>query len=193
MTNEFSAQSTSDKQDHGKWFAVVTTPQHEKATTRNLDFSGIETFLPTYESSRVWKNRQKVKLELPLFPTYLFVRIDQQDRARVLRTPGVRQLVGNGREPLCVPDREIEFLRTGLLERRAEPYVDLIEGQRVRVKSGSMCGVEGWLVRKSGEFRFVLTVQLIHRHVAFGGGCIHAGTDRRLSDPLRSTAVRCPP
>ena len=59
------------------WFAVVTAPQHEKAAFRHLDFGGIETFLPTYESTRVWKNRQKVKLQLPLFPTYLFVRIDR--------------------------------------------------------------------------------------------------------------------
>ena len=82
---------------------MVTTPQHEKAAVRHLDFGGVETFLPTYESPRVWKNRQKVKVELPLFPTYLFVRIDHGDRARVLRAPGVRQLVGNSREPLACP------------------------------------------------------------------------------------------
>src|SRR6201999_4398226 len=108
-----------------------TTPQHEKAAFRHLDFGGIETFLPTYESTRVWKNRQQVKVELPLFPTYLFVRIDQAERSRVLRTPGVRQLGGNSRESLCLPDREIEFLRTSLLEQKAEPYAGLVEGQRV--------------------------------------------------------------
>ena len=166
MTNVTTAQLPCEEQDPRRWFAVVTTPQHEKAAFRHLDFGGIETFLPTYESTRVWKNRQKVKVELPLFPTYLFVRIDRGERARVLCTPGVRQLVGNSREPLSLPDREIEFLRTSLLERKAEPYAGLIEGQRVRVKSGAMRGVEGWLVRKSSEFRFVLTVQLIHRHVA---------------------------
>ncbi len=166
MTNVSPAQSPSDRQDPRSWFAVVTTPQHEKAALRHLDFAGIETFLPTYESSRIWKNRQKVKVELPLFPTYLFVRIDHGERARVLRTPGVRQLVGNSREPLSLPDREIEFLRTSLSEQKAEPYAGLIVGQRVRIKSGSMQGVEGWLVRKSSEWRFVLTVQLIHHHVA---------------------------
>jgi transcription antitermination factor NusG len=166
MTNVSSAQSPSIEQDPRRWFAVVTTPQHEKAASRHLDFAGIETFLPTYESSRTWKNRQKVKVELPLFPTYLFVRIDQAERTRVLRTPGVRQLVGNSREPLCLPDREIEFLRTSLLEQKAEPHVGLIVGQRVRIKRGPMRGVEGWLVRKSTEWRFVLTVQLIHQHVA---------------------------
>ena len=166
MTNVTGAQMPYEEQDPRKWFAVITTPQHEKAAFRHLDFGGIETFLPTYESSRVWKNRQKVTVELPLFPTYLFVRIDREERTRVLRTPGVRQLVGNSREPLSVADREIEFLRSSLLEKKAEPYADLIEGERVRIKSGPMQGVEGWLVRKSSGWRFVLTVQLIHHQVA---------------------------
>src|ERR1700761_177433 len=107
MTNVTSTELPFDVDDPRRWFAVVTTPQHEKAAFRHLDFGGIEAFLPTYESSRVWKNRQRVKVELPLFPTYLFVRIDQAERTRVLRTPGVRQLVGNSREALCLPDREI--------------------------------------------------------------------------------------
>jgi transcription antitermination factor NusG len=166
MTKVISAHLPYPEQDPRRWFAVVTTPQHEKAAFRYLDVNGIETFLPTYESSRVWKNRQKVTLELPLFPTYLFVRIDQEERTRVLRTPGVRQLVGNSREPLSVADREIEFLRTSLLEKKAEPHAGLIAGQRVRVKSGPMQGVEGWLVRKSSGWRFILTVQLIHHQVA---------------------------
>ena len=166
MTNVTSTQLPHGEQDPRRWFAVVTTPQHEKAAFRHLDYGGIETFLPTYESARVWKNRQKVKVELPLFPTYLFVRIDQGDRGHVLRTPGVRRLVGNSREPLSLPDREIEFLRTSLSGQKAEPYADLLEGQRVRIKSGAMRGVEGWLVRKSSEWRFVLTVHLIHHHVA---------------------------
>jgi transcriptional antiterminator RfaH len=166
MTILSPTQSPSYQQDPRKWFAVVTTPQHEKAAFRHLDFAGIETFLPTYESSRTWKNRQKVTVELPLFPTYLFVRIDQADRAGVLRTPGVKRLVGNSREPLSLPDREVEFLRTNIMQQKAEPYADLIAGQRVRIKSGAMQGLEGWLVRKSSGWRFILTVELIHQHVA---------------------------
>ncbi len=148
------------------WYAALTTPQHEKAALRQLDCGGIETFLPTYSSSRTWKNRQKVTLELPLFPTYLFVRIDPSERTRVLRTPGVRRLVGNSREPLSVADREIEFLRDSLGEQKVEPHTGLVEGERVRVKAGALRGMEGCLVRKCSDWRFVLTVQLIHQHVA---------------------------
>jgi transcription antitermination factor NusG len=154
------------EQGNRKWFAAVTTPQHEKSALRHLDSSGIETFLPTYQLCRTWKNRQKVRVELPLFPTYLFVHIDHAERSGVLRTPGVRQLVGNSREPVSLADREIDFLRMTLCEQSAEPYAGLVEGQRVRIKSGSMRGVEGLLIRKSSEWRFILTVQLIHRYVA---------------------------
>ena len=102
---------------------MLTTPKHEKAAVKHLDIAGVETFLPTYESPRVWKNRQKVNVQLPLFPTYLFVRIDHQDRGKVLRAPGVRQLVGTSREALPLPDHEIEFLRNSLWEQKAEPYL----------------------------------------------------------------------
>src|ERR1700692_4037294 len=110
MTTLSPTQSPSYQQDPRKWCAVVTTPQHAKAAFRHLDFAGIETFLPTYESSRTWKNRQKVTVELPLFPTYLFVRIDQADRAGVLRTPGVKRLGGNRRETLSLPDPAVACL-----------------------------------------------------------------------------------
>ncbi len=161
-----SRQSLPSQQAARRWFAVVTNPKHEKVTLRHFDHEGIEGFLPTYASSRTWKNRQTVKLELPLFPTYLFARIDQGERARVLRTPGVRQLVGNGRESLSVADQEIDFLRTNLGAQKIEPHVGLVEGQRVRVRSGPLHGVEGWLVRKSSDWRFVLTVQLVQQQVA---------------------------
>jgi transcription antitermination factor NusG len=166
MITVSSVQWPPFERDPRNWFAVVTAPQHEKAALRHLDFAGVETFLPTYESSRIWKNRQKVRVQLPLFPTYLFVRIDHGDRAKVLGIPGVRRLVGNSREALSLPNREIEFLRASLLEQKAEPYAGLIVGQRVRIKSGAMRGVEGSLVRKSSEWRFILTVQLIRHHVA---------------------------
>ena len=84
----------------------------------------------------------------------------------MLRAPGVRQLVGTRREPLPLPDNEIEFLRTSIGEQRAEPYLGLVVGERVRIKSGAMQGVEGRLVRKNSEWRFVLTVEVINHHVA---------------------------
>src|ERR1039457_4035442 len=86
------------------WYAVYTAPQHEKSVLRQLTIREIETFLPTYETVRGWKNRQRIRLTLPLFPTYLFVRINFRERARVLQSPGVLRIVGNKRESVPLRD-----------------------------------------------------------------------------------------
>jgi transcription antitermination factor NusG len=147
------------------WYAVYTVPQHEKSALKHLDLREIESFLPVYETVRVWKNRQRMKLSLPLFPTYLFVHINFRERAKVLQSPGVLQIVGN-RGCAYIPDSEVELLRSGCSRQKIEPYRDLVIGEKVRIKSGVMQGLQGTLVRKSNSMRFVLTIELINQHAA---------------------------
>jgi transcription elongation factor/antiterminator RfaH len=148
------------------WYAVFTVPRNEKAVERHLNQREVECFLPTYEAERVWKNRQRVKVILPLFPTYLFVCINRRERSKVLQSPGVLQIVGNSREPLPLPDAEIDLLRSDFCKQRTEPYREFAVGQRVRVRNGIMQGVEGVLVRKNNRLRFILSLNLINQHAA---------------------------
>jgi transcription antitermination factor NusG len=148
------------------WYAVYTVPQHEKSAKKQLDVREIESFLPTYETVRVWKNRQRMKLILPLFPTYLFVHINSSERGKVLQSPGVLQIVGNNKESVALPDAEVEFLRSDYCRQRIEPYRDLVIGKKVRIRSGVMQGLQGTLVRKGDNMRFVLTIELINQHAA---------------------------
>ena len=148
------------------WFAVFTVPQNERAVVRNFDLRQIESFLPTCETTRIWKNRQRVKITSPLFPTYVFVRIGSAERIAILRSPGVLRIVGNCQGPVPIPDSEIEFLRSDFCKNRIEPYQELIVGERVRIKRGPMQGLEGTLVRKKSSLRFVLTLELINQHAA---------------------------
>lgn len=148
------------------WYAVYTVPQHEKSARKQLDVREIESFLPTYETVRIWKNRQRTKLILPLFPTYLFVRINSGERGKVLQSPGVLQIVGNSRESVPLPDAEVEFLRSDYCRQRIEPYRDLVIGKKVRIRSGVMQGLHGTLVRKGDNMRFVLTIELINQHAS---------------------------
>jgi transcription antitermination factor NusG len=149
-----------------RWFAVFTVPQNEKSVVRHLGLRQIESFLPAYETVRVWKNRQRVKTMLPLFPTYLFVHIHHRERARVLESPGVLHIIGNGRESIPVADGDIETLRASVNARLIEPYRDLVIGEKVRVKTGILQGVQGTLVRRSGRDRFVLSFDTINQHAA---------------------------
>ena len=149
-----------------QWFAAYTTPRHEKHVAEMLTERGIETFLPLHRTARQWKKSSPVILELPLFPTYVFVRIARNARGTVLGIPGVLSIVGSPREPWPLPDFEIEVLRRGILTRKIEPHPYLNVGEKVRVKSGAMAGVEGILIRKKNEFRVVLSLDAIIRSVA---------------------------
>ncbi|HWZ51834.1 MAG TPA: UpxY family transcription antiterminator [Granulicella sp.] len=149
-----------------QWFAVYTTPRHEKNVSELLAQRCIEAFLPLYRTGRQWKKSCPVVLELPLFPTYVFVRIVRHARATVLGLPGVLAIVGSPREPWPLPDLEMEALRRGLALHKAEPHPYLRVGDRVRIKAGVMTGVEGVLIRKKNEFRVVLSLDTIMQSIA---------------------------
>jgi transcription antitermination factor NusG len=162
VSDQFSTDSDSALQ----WFAAYTTPRHEKHVGEVLAERNIESFLPLYRTVRQWKKSSPVTLELPLFPCYLFVRINRAARGAVLSLPGVVSIVGSTKEPWPLPQLEVEALRLGARLGKAEPHPYLRVGERVRIKSGLMAGVEGILVRKKNEFRFVLTLEAIMRSVA---------------------------
>ena len=149
------------------WFAVYTTCRHEKRIAQHLSQREIEHYLPLYRADRKWRDGSKVTLELPLFPSYLFVRIKRSERASVLSVPGALAVVGGtGGEPAPLPDTAIQALRTGLKEHRIEPHPILRVGQFARIRSGAFAGMEGVVVRKKSGFRVVLTLEQIMKSVA---------------------------
>jgi transcription antitermination factor NusG len=161
-----SGALVSSVMESPKWFAVYTTPRHEKAVARHFEFRRIESFLPLYMDMHRWKNGCRVNVEQPLFPGYIFARIGRRDSTQVLSVPGVLLIVGSGREPLALPDLEIEALRSGLHLRKFEPHPYLVVGEKARIKSGSLAGMVGVLARKKNSLRVVLTLELIMRSVA---------------------------
>jgi len=147
------------------WYAIRTRSRHEKVAARDLEAQGVSVFLPSVSSVRQWSDR-RTKVELPLFPGYAFVRLGylSADRVRVLRATGVVSFVGQNPAGTWIPDEQIESIRTILL--RGVPVKDhpfLNVGQRVRVKSGSLIGVEGILVGVKGSHTLVISVQPIQR------------------------------
>lgn len=148
------------------WFAVYTTPRHEKRIAHHCEQRQIESFLPLFHEVRQWKNRCKVKLDLPLFPNYLFVRIAREERFQVLNVPGVLSILGSGSDLFPVQDGYIASLRQGLDANKIEPHPPVEVGDRVRIIAGAMSGMEGILVRKKNEFRVVLKVAMLERSMA---------------------------
>ena len=126
----------------------------------------IETFLPLYTITRRWRNRTTVTLELALFTNYVFVRIAHTESARVLATPKVYFIVGDGHKALPLPDDDIETLRSGLHLRQVNPYPYLKAGARVRIRSGPLAGLEGIVVRKDDKLRVVVSLDVIRKSIA---------------------------
>jgi transcription antitermination factor NusG len=166
-----------------RWYAAYTTARHEKRIADHCGLRQIEHFLPLYRTLQRYKNGSRVNLELPLFPGYIFVHIACEKRVRILEIPGVLSIVSRGRDPIPLPDFEIESLRAGLHQRRVEPHPYLVVGERVRIKSGSMEGLEGVLVRKKNDFRVVLTLDTIMRSIA-------VEVDAEELEPVRQHSYR---
>jgi transcription antitermination factor NusG len=149
-----------------RWYAAYTRANHERRVAEQLAERGVENFLPQYESVRRWKDR-RVRLQLPLFPGYIFVHLELQNRVQVLQISGVACLVGFGSGPEAVPEEEFARIR-GFLNKgfRAEPHPYLQTGRRVRVRSGPLEGTEGIVVRRKNGSRLVVSLELIQRAMA---------------------------
>lgn len=148
-----------------RWYAAYTSANHEKRVAGQLSVREVEHFLPLYASVRRWKDR-RVRLQKPLFPGYVFVRLALRDRLQVLSVPGVARLVGFSGTPMPLPDKDIAALRTSLAcGVRAEPHPFLTVGRSVCVKSGPLAGMRGILVKRKGKYRVVISIDLIQRSI----------------------------
>lgn len=154
-------QAVAASAECSKWLAYYTAPRHEKLVARHLVYRSVPCFLPTLRQPRRWKNGQRVQVEEPFFPGYIFVRVDPQLYYEVLSVPGMLSVVGAGRRPSILEDEEIESLRTGLAERNSRPHPFLVMGQKARIVSGAFAGKTGILVKEVTEVRVVLTVEAI--------------------------------
>jgi transcription antitermination factor NusG len=148
------------------WYALFTRHQHEKSVAIALSYKKYEVFLPLYRSVRQWQDRAK-QLWFPLFPCYVFIREGMDRQLQILTTPGIIHIVGWGGRPAIVPQAQLDAVRRiteSCLAVETHPYLQ--SGDRVRVKTGPLVGVEGILVRKKGVARLVVSMEVLGRSAA---------------------------
>src|ERR1700756_2963015 len=125
-----------DRANPIQWFAPRVKSNCEKIVASVARNKGFEEFLPTYQSRRRWSDREK-SIELPLFPGYVFCRINPNFRLPLLTIPGALHFIGVGKVPLPIDDWEIEAIQravnSGLV---IEPWAYLEVGQLVRLDRG---------------------------------------------------------
>jgi transcription antitermination factor NusG len=148
------------------WYALQVRTRYERVVAEHLSGRGFEWFLPLRKDRKRWSDRMK-EIESPLFPGYLFCRFDTQNRLPILQTPGVVQIVGYNRQPISVDEVEIAAIQTLVAAGVPNQPCSFVEiGDRVRIGSGPLRGLEGILVESRGKHKFVLSVTLLQRSVA---------------------------
>ena len=148
------------------WFAIRVKSNFEKKVAAGLRNKGLEEFLPLYQSRRRLSDRYKT-VDLPLFPGYLFSRLDLDHRLPLLTTVGFLYIVSVGGKPAPVDEGEIAavqfVVRSGF---PAMPWPSLAVGQRIRLEGGPLCGLEGVVFQMGMRNRICVSVTLLQRGVS---------------------------
>ena len=145
-----------------QWYVLFVRSNQEKQIAYSLHQRGVEHFLPCYSSLRRWKDR-RVRLEMPLFPGYIFIRLPFAERLRALTVPNVVSVVGRKDAPSVISPEEIAWIRLGLSHGQAEPHDYLAVGQRVMITAGPLSGMQGILTRKTNGAHVVVSLDSISR------------------------------
>ena len=154
----------------GSWFALWTHSHCEQLVYDQLLQKGFRALLPTVD---VWSKRRGVRrlISAPMFPSYLFVHgeMDKKAYIEVSKAKGLVCMLGERWDRLTtIPDEEMQAIETVSAARQPVlPYPYLKEGERARISSGPLAGVEGILVEtRPQQGVLVLSLHLLHRSVA---------------------------
>lgn len=190
MLTHPSADAEPSQLGNAQWFALSVAPRHEKKVSLQLEQKGYETFLPVYRQQHRYGRRIR-EFQLPVFPGYLFCRTDPSLRLPVLTTPGVFHFLGVGNIPSPIADEEVGAIqmaaRAGI---RMEPHSYWEKGQKGRIVSGPLTGLEGIVVHSNKPLRLVLSITLIQRSVLveIDLNCVVAEVDRSTRGPRIASA-----
>lgn len=149
------------------WYAVYTRSRYEKRAYAQLLKHGEEAYLPLVKRWRIWSDRKK-QVEMPLLPSYLFVRTSPEDPVSyfgILNTPGIVRFITFEGKAVAVPDRQIQAL-----QRLNSEGVDMeclqetpAPGSPVRVTQGPMKGLSGEVVSVGKNKKLVLRLDSLDK------------------------------
>ena len=148
------------------WFALQGRTNHKKVLHQLLEGKRFQPFLPSYRDRRTWSDRIKY-VDRPLFPGYVFCRLNPEEKLPVVKTFNVINIVESGKTPVSISAAEIISLKTVIKSRsHDEPWPFLQIGQKVRIEKGPLAGVEGVLQTLKANCRIIVSISLLQRSTA---------------------------
>ncbi len=127
--------------------AIYSKPRWEKKVSQLLMEKGLESYCPLNKIRRKWSDRMKV-VEEPLFKSYVFVKVTDEDRTAVRMTPGVINFVYQEGKPALIKEKEITAIKLFLNEYpQVELHpIDIVIDQKVRITAGPLMDKEGKVI-----------------------------------------------
>lgn len=133
-----------------KWYVLYSKPRWEKKVDAVLIRKGIESWCPLNKVQKQWSDRKKV-VEEPLFKSYVFVKINEQEKLEVLMTPGVLNFIYYLKQPAVIRDEDIETIKRYLILEDVKievvSSVGFKENTKVKVSHGVFIDAEGTVLR----------------------------------------------
>lgn len=136
-----------------QWLVIYTRPRWEKKVDLLLQMQGIESYCPVKKVISQWTDRKKA-VELPLFSSYVFVRINEREEYKVRQTLGVLNFIYYMAKPAVIRDQVIEKIKHYTQYCSDAEVVSLREistGDRIRVKNGLFYNQEGTVIKVQGK------------------------------------------
>jgi transcription antitermination factor NusG len=151
-------------QRHPSWYGLYVRPRFEKVVAANLSRRGLDVFQPTYSTRH--RLREHRDFRVPLFPGYVFCRVDAAEVSSLLMTPGVVHILGTGAGVKPINEGEIAAIRLALQAGLpCEPCSFPKTGRRVRVSEGPLRDLEGILAEGGKGSSIVIGISLLKRAV----------------------------
>ena len=140
------------------WYVLYTKSRNEKLVAEKLSGLGIEVYCPMLKTKRKWTDRV-MTVEVPLFSSYCFVRLEEHERSRVFSVPGVVRYLFWLKKPAIVRDCEIEAIQHMLQTHdhhliKMEKYEPTSE---VVISTGAFANAKGKVVNQQGR---ILTISI---------------------------------
>ncbi len=153
-----------------RWLVLYTKPRNEKKVAERLGQKGFEVYCPLVKTLRQWSDRKK-KVEVPMFTSYVFIRVDEKERAQALHDPGVMNYVFWLGKPAVVRDTEIEAFKN-IVAHGEEVVVEgngLQKGDFIEITEGAFRGMSG-IVDKANKHHLTVFIEQLDCKVSFKYG-----------------------
>ena len=135
------------------WYVLYTKSRYEKAVSDKLALSGIDVYCPLLKRKKLWSDRWKW-VEEPLFRSYCFVRLEDNDRDSVFTIPGVVRYVYHCGKPAIIREKEMTLLKSWLMQydHGCIEASSLNVNDRIRIRSGALMDKEAEVLESKGNY-----------------------------------------